>query len=290
VLEPANAKHRAVLAAIQNNLRSGNQPTDAARISTLDVDSLAGNEPDPVSDGDPALIVTIGTRAARAALQRPGTTPVLSVFLPEAAYRQLTESLPGDNPGRTSGAIVLDQPVRRQIAIAHSLLPDARRIGALFSEPDGRLRKGFVTQAERFGLTANPLVIGEDDDPADGIERLMRDNELVVAVYDHRVFRPVTAKWMLYIGFQRHRPIVGFSYALLKAGAVAAVYSTPAQIGNHAAERIAAWLDHGASPGVEHPVYYSIGINGPVADALGIDVPDETAFGERVRRELEAAP
>ena len=289
VMETENARHRDLLAAFAGAVSTSDNGAPGFPIKISDVSDPADRDRTVNSAPRPALVVTVGTRAAERELQRDDQTPVLSVFLPDVAYRQL-QAVRATKTNRETAAIVLDQPVARQLAIAATLLPDARRAGALFSDDAEAAISTFRAQAGRFGLAAAPERVGSHDEAANHIETLVRRSDVVLAVYDHRLFRPVTAKWLLYVGLQERRPVIGFSYALLKAGAVAAVYSTPEQIGLHAAEAAQAWLAGERPPTVQAPAHYNIGINGPVANALGVDVPDEAAFGARVRQRLGDRP
>ena len=77
----------------------------------------------------------------------------------------------------------------------------------------------------------------------------------------------------------------------LKAGAVAAVFSTPEQIAEHAEDVVAEWLRSGNLPsGTQFPRYYHIGLNGPVAKRLGIAAPSESDLQHRVHDLLGDSP
>jgi len=142
-----------------------------------------------------------------------------------------------------------------------------------------------------FGLALNVTRIDQDDDPAGAIQRVLDGNDVVIATFDPQAYTPATAKWLLYLAFQQQRPIVGFSYALLKAGAVAAVFSTPEQIAEHAADLVGEWLRTGLLPsGTAHPRYYHIGLNAPVAKKLGIAAPLESDLERAVQELLGEAP
>jgi ABC-type uncharacterized transport system substrate-binding protein len=287
VMESENERHRGVLAAFKDAVKvpSGGNGV-MLPIRAIDVSQWAAEERRATPMEEPALIVTVGTRAAQQVLRRGDQTPVLKVLLPDIAHRQL-ETDRAASPQRVVAAIVLDQPVERQLAIAATLLPDARQAGALFRTDDDPAMARYRSEAMRFGLVADPERVDSEDEVSDHIEALIERSDVVLALYDHRLFRPVTAKWMLYLAFQERRPIIGFSNALLKAGAVAAVYSTPEQIGLHAAETVKNWLSGAPPQAVQSPAYYNIGINRPVARALGIEVPGEDEFGARVRQRLE---
>ena len=84
---------------------------------------------------------------------------------------------------------------------------------------------------------------------------------------------------------------VGFSRALLRAGAVAAVFSTPQQIATHTAEIISEWLQTGVAPsGTVYPRHYLVGLNPAVATRLGLDLPPEKDLQIQVQHMLGEAP
>jgi ABC-type uncharacterized transport system substrate-binding protein len=90
---------------------------------------------------------------------------------------------------------------------------------------------------------------------------------------------------------RQRRPIIGFSYALLEAGAAASVFSTPEDIARHTADIVADWVRTGIAPtGTAFPRYYNIGINSRIADKLGLDAPSEKVLEQRVRALLGETP
>lgn len=276
VSDTDSSSHQAIVEHLRAAIGGGPGQGAAAVVAGLDTRQL--DEGIPV-DLAPGLIVTIGSKAAAAVEGRANGVPVLNVFLPHAAYRQLHAS---HGPG--SAAIVLDQPLRRQLAVARALLPDARRAGMLRG-PAGQHEEGALSRdGGIFGLDLDVVRIGPDDDPAAAIERVLGANDVVIATFDPEAYTPANAKWLLYLAFQQRRPIVGFSYALLKAGALAAVFSTPEQIAAQAADLVGDWLRSGVPPGgVVPPRYYHIGLNAPVARKLGIPVQSEAELQRQVR-------
>ncbi len=107
----------------------------------------------------------------------------------------------------------------------------------------------------------------------------------MLALYDPVAFKPVTAKWLLYMAYQRGLPVIGFSRAYLKAGAVASVFSTPEQIGRQAGEWLLQWLESGGKDlgDPQYPKYYSVDFNQPVAESLEIGIPDNGEVMQRMR-------
>ena len=97
------------------------------------------------------------------------------------------------------------------------------------------------------------------------------------------------AKWLLYMAYQRSRPVLAYSQAFVDAGAIAAVYSTPAQIGREAGEIIVRILSDPDSSmayllAMRYPRYFTVGTNRSVARSLGIQLPDATAMTAELQR------
>jgi len=282
VSDNTNGTHRTIVDTLRKALDGDAGDGVWARIEPLDVRQVRDGIPGGLS---PELIVTIGAKAAADVNGHADGVPVLNVFLPQAAYRQIHDA--GSQPG---AAIVLDQPLRRQLAVARVLLPHAQTAGMLRGSEAPGGGAAVTPDDGAFGLALNVTRIDQDDDPAGAIQQVLDGNDVVIATFDPQAYTPATAKWLLYLAFQQQRPIVGFSYALLKAGAVAAVFSTPEQIADHAADLVGEWLRTGLLPsGTNHPRYYHIGLNAPVARRLGIAAPHESDLEREVQHLLGEA-
>jgi ABC-type uncharacterized transport system substrate-binding protein len=71
-------------------------------------------------------------------------------------------------------------------------------------------------------------------------------------------------------------PLVAFSPAYVKAGAVLAVYSTPAQVARRAVEMLRQWQSGRGLPSPQNPREFEVVVNERVAASLGlwIDMPN----------------
>lgn len=273
------ATHRSIFehfrAAILHHRERGMPPRITGMASgKLDIASLDSIQPD--------LIVTIGVSAAARLRQQASTVPQLNVFLPRAAYEQLHN---GDS--RPPAALFLDQPIERQMALARALRPNARRVGMLRTEEPGNAPTEIDQLAHRFGFDLVVVTIDADGNAARAIKQVVASSDLIIVRFDREAYKPATTKWLLYLAFQQRRPIVGFSSALLDAGAAAVTFSTPEQIAAHAAELVRVWLDNGKAPrGSHYPRYYHVRLNGPVADVLDVAPMDEAELAARMRDAL----
>ena len=102
------------------------QPGGAALPPTiyLDNDHLDSS----VIQANTDLIVTIGSKAARAIAGMALDLPILNTVIPESVYRSLPTA---DVDCRRQTAIFIDQPVRRQYTLARLMFPQLDNMGIL---------------------------------------------------------------------------------------------------------------------------------------------------------------
>jgi ABC-type uncharacterized transport system substrate-binding protein len=91
---------------------------------------------------------------------------------------------------------------------------------------------------------------------------------------------------ILRTAFLSNVPLFAFSPAYVRAGALAAVYTTPNQVGRQAAEWLVRYLDGRTLPAIQSPREFEISVNRRVARALGLAMEEDSRIVDRVR-ELE---
>jgi len=247
-------------------------------IKNLDDDSHADSV--NLGESDPELIIAIGSRATRKLIEADLDTPALSIVTPKVTFNTLLSASETASKRQHSGklaGIVLDQPPSRRMRLARSLLPGPLSVGVLWGPTSKQESAEYHAAAEMAGLELNTAVVDDEMNPIPMIERLIRDNNALLAVYDSIALNPGTAKWLLYLAYQNRIPVIGFSRAYVDAGALAAVYSTPEQIGRQAAEVVHDYIkgNSGRLPAQIYPKYFSLGLNKSVARSIGLSLPDE---------------
>jgi ABC-type uncharacterized transport system substrate-binding protein len=273
--------HAEVIAALRAKLDDAPERRVALRVTT--VAELAQDTADGGDRPAPDLILTVGTEAAAAVLHGQPAAPVYCSLLPQAAYSPL---LAGGERAPTSSALYLDQPVARQLRLIRLALPRLARIGVVLG-PESRQGEAALRRAAAgLGLTLRVEVIHEERHLVGALHRVMDEADVLLAVPDPLVFNRHTAQSVLLATYRLGKPVVGYSRAYVGAGALLAVYSTPAQIGRQLGEWLLARPEPaGRLPPPRHPRYFSVDVNERVAHSLGYEiVPEE----ELARRLLEA--
>ncbi|ENO90670.1 ABC transporter substrate-binding protein [Thauera linaloolentis] len=257
----------------------------ADSIPEVEIEILPATRENLQRAGQAAAIVTLGREAASLAAGFPTSTPMVHAMLPAAAL----ETLPTQRGG-PAAAIVLDQPAPRLIALLGLALPATRNI-ALISSPAS---KTTVENLQRAAKSANFEVmhahLANDDELFPALEHVLSRPGVLIATPDPVVFNRYTVQNILLATFRRRSPVLGFSDAYVRAGALLGLYSTPAQIGEDAADAVRGMLAGSPPSPVSGPKRFEVGVNDRVARALGLSLPSADALARELRRQEGAAP
>ena len=228
-----------------------------------------------------ALIVTLGTRAAQAVAALAPRSLVLHTLLPRSAFEKLPTR--GDE-GRRVSAVFIDQPAARQIELLRIALPDWTRIAFITSRESADLGHRLVTSARDRRLRPTLEQLNEESELYPTLQRVLAEPAVLVAVPDAILFNNRTISNILLTAYHLRSPVVGFSPAYVKAGALFALYSTPTQIGQQAGEAARAGLASGSLPPPAAPRHFRVDVNRYVARSMGINLDDATTLQERLER------
>lgn len=235
------------------------------------------------------LVVVVGVRAAESVANIAGQTPVLAVLVPKDWYRKTGRQRLAGNEHRPVSAIYLDQPYERQAQLIHMAFPDAKRVGVLVSAAQAAVPEEAVLEKIGAALRAQGLtLVAEVLEPGqkliEPLEKVFSTSDLMLAVPDPEVFNRNTAQSVFLTSYRYRDPVVGYSRSLARAGALLALYSSPAQIGRQAAEWIQRKMEvpSGRLPDPAYPRYFSVSVNQQVARSLGFDLAPEAELERRL--------
>lgn len=271
VLSDESAPYQEAAAAIEAALK----PQHGVTLTTAD--RLASGTAPPRA----SLLVTVGIRAAEQVAEQGGSTPVLAVLVTEDWYeKQGRGKLTAG--GRQAGVILLEQPLSRQFRLIRAAFPHAAKVAAVVGRGNAAMLDRLHAAAEAEGLALVGAVAESETTLVSTLSGLLKEADLLLAVPDSEVLNRNTVQAVLMTTYRYRDPVVGYSKALARAGALLSLYSTPEQIGRQAGETAAKTLAGGKLPALQWPKYFAVSVNAHVARSLAIDVPAE----ETLLREL----
>lgn len=231
----------------------------------------------------PRLLITLGVEAATALAKKEQRVPVLCGLLPRSAFeRVLLQS--GRRQSDQFSALYLDQPLVRQFELIRLALPALHRVGIVWgpeSQSQTGAAKALVNSAGLELVEAN-VAAAELLYPA--LKRVLEDAEVLLALPDPQVYNSNSIQNILLSSYRAKVPLVAFSPAYVRAGALLALYETPAQVGRQLAT-IARGVLHGKPLPAQalSPRDFSVAVNEHVARSLGLSL-DADALREQLRR------
>jgi ABC-type uncharacterized transport system substrate-binding protein len=197
------------------------------------------------------------------------------VLVPKAAVDKLLNGKAEHRDKPLFSAIYLDQPSYRQIDLIIAALPETHDVGLLYSSRSGDeldLRKAIMEKR---------LVPQEQQ--SDSIESLHRDlqsvlqrSDVLLAIPDVQIYNSSTIRNILLESYRKGIPIIGFSPAYIRAGALCAVFSTPEQIAIQASNIAKQFSETNRLPSAQYPSDFDVMVNQQVAHSLGIQIKESS--------------
>lgn len=222
----------------------------------------------------PDLIITVGTAALDGTLEQLpkkdvgwAKIPVLATLVPQSVV-EARRAIVGSHP---FAAVVLDQPFSRQLALIRRALPESQRVGVV-PGPQTRLHLASIEKEARArGLQ---LVVGPEvrapEDIYPSLKEVLVHADVVLALPEPLVYNAGTLQNILLTTYRARVPLVAFSSAYVKAGALLAVYSTPLQVANQTALVARDWLAGRDPPPLVYNREFTVVANDRVAASLGM--------------------
>lgn len=232
---------------------------------------------------EPRWVVAIGTAAQRGMQDLfsgdPTPPPLLAILVPRLAFERIADQT--RLRAGTLSAVFLDQPPARQLELVRLALRNVRGVGILVSGESGDHVAELERAAKSRGLH---LVVSPVDQSGlfPALQSLLPEIDVLLALPDRALFNSQTAGHILTAAYRRRVPLVGFSPAYVKAGALLALYSTPTQAGNLGGELLSRVISAKSLPAPQWPRDFKVSINLDVANSLGF-VLDEQYLSEQLR-------
>ena len=172
-----------------------------------------------------------------------------------------------------------DAPPARQLRLARYLLPQARRIGVLYSTDSEFLLPELRQFADPMGLEIVPQRWDSISDSRP-LQTLFRNSDVLLGLDDPQLYNPKTAKNLLLSSYAQQLPLVGPNAGFVRAGSLASTYSDQADW-LAVLDRL---LDHPPAnwPRSLYPDHFKVVGNPQVARSLGIEQVDEADVAARL--------
>ena len=232
------------------------------------------------------LLLTIGQRAMISATEINNRPPTIATLIPKQSYDKYRAALRKQNHKTT--AIFIDNPPIRQILLAKILLGGIHTLGVLTGESSSYNKSEIASVIQRQGIKPHIETVTEKNNLIRKLSSVLSDSDAFIALPDAKIFNRGTAKNILLTTYRHRTPVIAYSASYVKAGALAAVYSTPQQIAEQTARALINILKTNLKfPRQDsHPKDFQISINKNVANSLDIPTADESTVKNKLLKIL----
>ncbi|BAN35887.1 ABC transporter substrate-binding protein [Sulfuricella denitrificans skB26] len=236
------------------------------------------------------VLVAVGTEAMDELAKKKLPQPILNVLVPRAAFEKTARQSGRLGDPRNFSAIYLDQPWARQFALIRHALPGRIKVGIMLAPNSSELATALSAAAKAAGFVAITETVDGEADLLPSLKRLLGECDVLLSVPDPLIYNRNTVQSILLTSYRHQVPLIGFSPSYVKAGAIAAVFSVPEQIGQQAAEVIQRLAADRRLSLPQPPRYFSVGVNAQVARSLGISLDDEASLNNKLKGASEGEP
>ena len=251
----------------------------AARGVSLDVHSLQTDAADAngaltaARKGKKSPLITLGSVAAKAAIEAQGDGPVVACMLVNEHVLKGAKNATG---------VVLEFPVETQLRWMHRFVPDATSIGVIYNPKENRPTIESATGvASRLGMRLIARPIERPQALPDALDSLAREANLLWGVTDRMVLSPQTAEAILLFSFRNRIPLAGLSTSWVKAGALYALDRDYADLGDQCGEMALEVLNgrspDSLAPAAPRKVTYAVNLK--TAEHMKIELPPDLVEG-----------
>jgi ABC-type uncharacterized transport system substrate-binding protein len=239
---------------------------------------------DAIAEG--GIIVTVGAGATAEVMSRNPKSRLITSLITDSAFSSLAKK----HYGSTSAAFVagvsvicLDQPVERSARLAKMLMPEATDAGLMLGPASYEKADEFSRQINEAGMTSTMVKFSATENPILAIEPVLKESDVFIPVPDSRLINIATAKWILQLSYRYRVPVIAYSKAYLNGGALAAIYSSPENVGRQTADLIDREKRFPNVGGRHIPAYFSIEFNSSVAAYLDVNLKPKQFYLDRLK-------
>lgn len=264
---------------LAEGVASGLRQSGAGEARTIGLEALGRTDASRID-----AVVAVGVKAAQAVAAKEWRVPVINTLIPRVTLDKIAPPSKAKSAGRQSTAVYLDQPVARQLDLVRLVLPGKPRVGVILGPDTQDLAESLRAEANARGLEIEIGRVNSEAEIFPALENIASESDALLVLPDSLVATPQTLHNILFTAYRFRMPVIGFSPAFVRAGALVAVHSTPAQLALQVVD-VLRLLDPKAPdlPAPQYPEHFSVTINSHVARSLEIPLDKEETLAAKLQ-------
>ncbi len=230
---------------------------------------------------NPDVIFSVGAEATYAASNNIRKIPII--------FSMVTDPVRYNIQGENVTGVKLEIPMEKQIEILKEIMPDVRKIGAIYSDEKANLfLDKLKSQLSSAGIELVTRKISSPKDIPAAIKKIMSEVDSLWLVFDPIVTSSprVVQEVILFQALRSKMPVIGFNKWSVTAGALFCLYSEYEDIGIQSGKMVNLILQ-GTSPSsipIESPekvkVFFNEKVIRRIESGITLNIPDNAYIWE----------
>lgn len=227
----------------------------------------------------PGVIITLGFKAAELTSLVESEIPVIHSYITEF-------QLKNHGANKAHYSVLLDQPIGRYFEFINLLL-DIKSVGLINTSDNSFTDEKLKRLEDSTALKINQYLFNPDQDsnPVTVVRNILQQDDVLLSLPEPSVYNHQTLKGILLASYRLNKPVISYSPAHVNSGALAAIYTSPIQIGTQIADLLNHLLAGKLTPN-DYKNYaqdFEIKINRQVAHSLKIEIPEDAEIIRKLR-------
>jgi putative ABC transport system substrate-binding protein len=218
---------------------------------------------DQLQKQPPALICSLGTSATKLAEKIDHVNTVYTLIFETDEF----------DPQRMTG-VTLDVGTEEKLAMIRAILPEARKIGVLYSSRSEARFKELEKLARKNKLTLIAREVKSEKDFPQALKDILEQADCFLMMADAKLFFPKSVEHLLRESIKKRVPVMGLSSVYTRAGALFSLDVDFTEIGKQTGEVAARVLQQKTTAAIPvtspRKTYYSLNLS--TAKRLGIEL------------------
>lgn len=219
-----------------------------------------------------AITIAVGPSALRSLLAKNPDGVIVSIFTSSQAYRAILEGIPKARVNAVTAIYAEPSPLS-QLHLISMLYQRRVRVAVLVSDKTSYLVPVLNHAAAQADIDLTVEHVSTDD----GLNRVLNrvaDVPVILAIPDSTIYSADNIRTILVTTYRHNQAIVGFSAALVNAGAMASTFSSIDDVLAQTEELLLAFASSGRLPEPQFPKYFEVVINDHVARSINVVIDE----------------
>lgn len=219
-----------------------------------------------------AIYFAVGPLALRSLLEKELNGAVISLFTSSQVYRAILENAPRSRSFSVTAIYAEPSPLD-QMQLISRLYKKRVNVTVLVSDKTAYLQPLLLRAAaqENIALFMEHVAI---DDNLNRVLSRIEYASVILATPDNTIYNIENIRNFLIASYRRNQPVVGFSAAFVKAGALASTFSDIEDILAQVNEFTDDYAAFRRLPEPQFPKYFSVVVNDNVARSFNVVIDD----------------